>query len=621
MNYIPNAANLPKGMAHYWFELGCGKEHKNYFLFCQTSDQQIFHATKSELMEFVESKNARRLLLKPWDSIEANGKRKRKIKKGKEKQQPEEEPKKKKRKAIVLPAPSSEITGLPAEILIMILYNLSEPTPDNRRIIFSFLKGPRRNTFSDELTNSELIWKWYRKVLKRDPPKQIIQIGQYYMQRGEYKPFARRWYGNFVHLYDMSQLAVISEFFEDDFMREVMQKKLKPVAIKILMMNLRGKFFGIGKHDDSEIQYELIEIEIQAALDATREIPYSGRIPDFMKRPLQHAMITAIQAGDPPVNSYELRKSWWYDDHDDSKWPKPAWMNSKNIRMNNIFALSEYLVIVIRGLDRVQKFTARDITAYVWLNQVFMKLYYMPLIKAMDIKGFPDDFRMIFAAKMRIVKMSKQEKEAEDKLSFDQQDLNFDYWNDDYFANILNTQGSWADRWRFLKTKQKTIKGRGEAAIRAYKTALGRAGRFIAAEIERKLENTTTTTDMEVVMNEFRSELMPVLVQVFKLNTLWSAATKFVTAKSLGTSPGTVYRNGIAAIKQQQIIKITQLKKGEEGMSSSSNKKPKEKEEEEEEEEEFEWWNEDEEEEEDGDEIGYLSDDEYAELMGTHFWN
>ena len=76
MNYIPNAASLPKGMAHYWFELAAEADSKKYFLFCQTSDQRIFHATKSQLMEFIgsaaEEKNAR-LLLRPWDSIGVNG--------------------------------------------------------------------------------------------------------------------------------------------------------------------------------------------------------------------------------------------------------------------------------------------------------------------------------------------------------------------------------------------------------------------------------------------------------------------------------------------------------------------------------------------------------------------
>ena len=210
MNQIPNAANLPKGMAHYWFELDCiGEKNKNYFLFCQTVDQRIHHAPKSQLREFLDSKNLSGLLLKPWHSIEANGKRKRKIKKEKEKQQ-QEEPKKKKQKAIVLPAPAFPV--LPAEILIMILYNLSEPTPDNRRIIFSFLKGPRNNAFSDELTSSELIWKWYRKVLGRDPPKRLIKIGQYYIQRGEYKTFVRRWYSDFVRNYDLSLLDKLAEY-------------------------------------------------------------------------------------------------------------------------------------------------------------------------------------------------------------------------------------------------------------------------------------------------------------------------------------------------------------------------------------------------------------------------
>ena len=624
MNHIPNAAQLPKGMAHYWFELDNKKN--DYFLFCQTSDQRIHHATKSELMKFLESNPRSGLLLKPWHLIE--GKRKRKK---------EGFPKKKKQKVIVLPA--APLPVLPAEILVMILYNLSEPTPDNRRIIFSFLKGPRSNVFSDELTSSELIWEWYRKVLERKPPKQIIQLGQYYIQRGEYKTFARRWYANFVHLYDISQLFPVAEFFEDDSTRKIMQKKLTPVAIKTLMLNLRGRILGLGRHKNSGFEYELVEIEIQAALDATREIPYSGHIiPNFMKRPLQYAMITVIEekGKNDSIKPKLLRKSWWYDDHN-LPWLEPVWFGSetkklKNIRINNIFALSEYLVKVIRGLDKGQKFTARDLTAYAWLTQVLIKLYYMPLGKAMIVDSFPDDFRLFLTEEMRIIKMSKQEREAEDKLSFQKQDERYDKRQDDYFDNLFNTKGVWADRWRLQESKRtiketesnRTYNEEKNFVIQAYKTAASRAEKFIAHEIKLKIEDTTTTTALEIAMNEFRGELMGLLVQRFKLTQLWNEVSNFgtPTIQILGTSPGTVYRNGIASI--QQIIRHNRMKQKTEEMSSSNSGKLKEKEEEEEEE--FEWWNDDADktEAEEEEELYIDDDDEYTGLMDaidTQFWN
>ena len=625
-------------MAHYWFELGSGEQNKNYFLFCQTSDQRIHHATKSQLMEFLESKNRSGLFLKPWHSIE--GKRKRKIKKEKEKQQ--EEPKKKKQKAIVLPAPPLPV--LPPEILVMILHNLSEPTPDNRRIIFSFLKGPGSNAFSDELTSSELIWEWYRKVLDRKPPNRIMQLGQFYVQRGEYKTFARRWYANFVYLYDISQLVAVAEFFEDDSTRKMMQKQLTPVAIKILMMNLRGKILGLGRHKDSGFEYELVEIDIQVALDVSREIPYSGHvIPDFMKRPLQYAMITAIEGKGKnySIKPKLLRKSWWYDEHG-LRWLEPVWIESetkklKNIRINNIFALSEYLVKVIRGLDRGQKFTARDITAYAWLTQVLLKLYYMPLGKAMIVDTFPDDFRFFLTEEMRITKMSKQEREAENKLSFQKQDEWYEKRYDDYFDNLFNTKGVWADRWRLQESKR-TIKEAEESnnrtyneekifVIQAYKTAASRAEKFIVHEIDLKIYIATTTTALEIAMHEFRSELMGLLVQRFKLTRLWNEVSNYgrPTTQFVGASPGTVYRNGIASI--QQIIRHNRMKQKteeEEEMSSSNSGKFKGKEEEEKEEE-SEWLNDgDDEDETEAEEVELYVDDEYGELMDTidtHFWN
>ncbi len=634
MNHIPEAADLPKGMAHYWFELDNNNKH-NYFLFCQTSDKRIHHATKSQLMKFLESKSTG-LLLKPWHSIE--GKRKRKIKKEKAKQQQlEEEPKKKKRKVIVLPAPPLPV--LSPEILVMILHYLSEPTPDNRRVIFSFLKGPRSNAFSDELTSSKLIWEWYRKVLDRKPPKRILQLGQYYIQRGEYKTFARRWYANFVHFYDISQLAPVAEFFEDDSTRKIMQKQLTPVAMKILMMNLRGRILGQGRHKDSGFEYELVEIEIQAALDVSRQIPYSGHvIPDFMKRPLQYAMITVIEGKgkNDSIKPKLLRKSWWYDDHG-LRWLEPVWFDSetkklKNIRINNIFALSEYLVKVMRGLDRGQKFTVRDLTAYAWLNQVLIKLYYMPLGKAMIVDSFPDDIRLFLTEEMRIIKMSKQEKEAEDKLSFQKQEEGYDKRYDDYFDNLFNTKGVWADRWRLQESKRtikekesnRTYNEEKNFVIQAYQTAASRAEKFIAREIKLKIENTTTTTALEIAMNEFRGELMGLLVQMFKLTKLWNEVSNFgkPTIQILGTSPGTVYRDGIASI--QQIIRHNRMKQKteeEEEMSSSNSGKFKGKEEEEEEEEEeSEWWNDDEDETE-RDEKELYEDDDSMETIDTQFWN
>ncbi len=472
MNYIPDVTNLPKGMAHYWFESGSGEEeNENYFLFCQTSDQGIHHATKSELMEFLESKNPRLLLLKPWNPIGVNGQKR--TRKGEPKGEEEEEgeeaegkeeedqeglPKKKKQKIIVLPAPPLPV--LPPEILVMILHNLSEPTLDNRKIIFSFLKGPRSNTFSDELTNSELIWNWYRKVLKMDPPSRLITIGQYYIQRRQYIPFARRWYSNFVRDYDLFLLSKLHLYYHNNDIRSKMKKKLTRGTIDILMRYVQGKNIGNGPSDgtygnDTSI-YEMVEIEIQGALNATREIGYSGRVPDFMKRPLQYAMLSEATYRNHDLEAIDFILSWY---EDEAEWFDRVWIDSNTqqfveIRIDNIFKLSEWIIRVTRGLDPGKKFTARDLTAYVWLNQVLVKLYYMPLIKAMEINSFPDNFMFILSEKLRIIKMSQEEEFEEDWLSVAKQ---IDRWNDrqhDYWRNTFTgTQGAWADGWRLQESK------------------------------------------------------------------------------------------------------------------------------------------------------------------------
>ncbi len=459
MNYIPNAASLPKGMAHYWFELGSGgdEENKNYFLFCQTSDQRIHHASKSQLMEFLESKTARRLLLlKPWHSIE--GKRKRKEEKEKEKQQ-QQEPKKKKQKAIVLPAPAASLE-LPPEILVMILHILSEPTPDNRRIIFSFLEGPRRNTFSDELTSSELIWKWYRKVLNREPPVRLMKIGQYYMQRREYKPFARRWYSDFVHVYDLSLLSRLHLYYHKNEIRFKMKKKLRPVTIDILMRHVRGKNIGSGSGDgtygDNTSVYEMVEIEIQGALDATREIGYSGRVPDFMKRPLQYAMLSEAANRNYDLEVIKFIETWY---EDEAEWFDRVWIGSNAQQfvekiINNIFKLNEWATRVMRGLGPDKKFTARDLTAYVWLNQVLLKMYYMPLLEAMEINSFPDNFMFALSEELRIIKMSQEEEGVEDRLSVAKKLVRWGQRQQDYWRNAFTgAQGAWTDKWRLQKSK------------------------------------------------------------------------------------------------------------------------------------------------------------------------
>ena len=466
MNYIPNAANLPKGMAHYWFELGSGEQNKNYFLFCQTSDQQIFHATKPQLMEFINSKHSSQsLLLKPWDLIEGKKRtRKGKPKAENEKEEKEEQkglPKKKKQKAIVLPAPSLPVLPalmreLPPELLNMILDEMAKPTPSVRRFIFDALKGSKVNQVVFHLINSRTIWKWYLETLGHNPPLGLAQLEIYYKNRGEFNKFARRWYSEFVRRYDVMHLSRLWEYYAQEN-GKIMKKRLNPTTMHVLMMHLRGK--TIGSEDDKHknvMDYERLEIAIQQQMDRVKSW---GSVPLFMIQPLQTAMIGDIATWDPHVDPTLFRHMYWgrSREHGGEDWWDNTYRPSRTHYMvggfiKNTLQLCEDAIRTIRGLGPDQLFTARDLTAYVWLNQVITRLVHYPLKEAMQPELFIYNFMVDIREKAR----PKEEKEELNELSVREREIDWRIKQGTYTRELRELKDAWARKWGSEKPKKMT---------------------------------------------------------------------------------------------------------------------------------------------------------------------
>ncbi len=479
MNYIPNAASLSKGMAHYWFELDSGGEqNKNYFLFCQTSDQRIFHATKPQLMEFINSKNSSQsLLLKPWDLIEANGKKR--TRKGEPKAEDEEEekeeeeqkglPKKKKQKAIVLPAPSlppvlpALMRELPFELLDMIFDGMAEPTPSVRRFIFDALKGSKVNRVVFHLINSRTIWKWYLETLGHNPPLGLAQLEIYYKKRGEFNKFARRWYSGFVRRHDVMYLSRLWEYYEEYGFKK-MKKRMNSTTMYVLMMHLRGKTIGSEEENKNKnvTDYERLEIAIQQQMDEVKVEPrYS--VAGFMTRPLQIAMIGDIATWDMNVDPMLVRHMLWGRgrEHGGKDWWANTYRPSRTHYMVGNFIrqtlqLCEDAIRTIRGLGPEQIFTARDLTAYVWLNQVITRLLWHPLKEAMQPELFIHNFMVDIREEVRLSNRSKEQKDVEDKLSVKERESAWRIKQGEYSRKRHELGDAWAREWGPKKPKEMT---------------------------------------------------------------------------------------------------------------------------------------------------------------------
>ncbi len=467
MNHIPDAASLPKGMAHYWFELDT---NNNYFLFCQTSDQKIFHATKQQLMEFIGSKNnsSQSLLLKPWNLIEANGKRTRtgEIKGEKEEEEEEEEeekkeeegqPKKKKRKVVVLPAPVDPILPwMPPEIWTMILDGMSRPDPVVRRFIFNALEGSTPNLVSSHLSNSRIIWKWYLEILDSKPPPGFAQLELYYKKRGDINGFARRWYSAFVAQYDLREMRFSPGFFYHPTIKHAIKKRLSPAVLQALMMHVRGRTIGSGR-GRNVMDYQEMEIEIRNAMDFYPKPREHDDVPMFLTVPLRHALVELMKT--PYMSPTEFREYNW-------RGPHQGWFTQARIQarfklvsiLGSTMNLGRHLTQVMRGVEQEHPFTARDIIAYIWLSQMIVSLFGVSFSEALenDTGVFATVFMFNLQEKIRFDKMSTEEQETENMISVADRHLFRGQREKKYYETKFESQKAWVKKWGSKKPKKMT---------------------------------------------------------------------------------------------------------------------------------------------------------------------
>ena len=478
MNHIPEAANLPKGMAHYWVESANNdddqEDNENYFLFCQTADQRIFHVTKHQLIEFANAapKDQSQLFLKPWDPIGANGK-KRKRKKGKEKvklprkkkQKEEEEEEEEKPSVIILQAPTDQVSPvLPPEIMVMILEHMIEPTPANRKFVFSFLKGNRPNDVSDELASSKTVLRWWRKVLDQEPPGEIVDMQRFYGGRGDLKGFVRRWYSLFVRQYDTQRLIKLPEHYMP-IDQQIMAEKLSRITMNTLMFHVRGRVVGTGKYWNAPWEYETLEMEIQRALDAGYEDPivpagyvYRPEVPLVLVYPLQKLMLKVVakrESHNAGLWKQKFEEARWRrirGREEDRDWIRNVWKWSETnkkvaYRIGETMRVAAYALQIMRGLEVGQRYTARDLTAYVWLCMVIIRLFYDPLEKAMHKTSMIMRFNTDLREEVRIMGLTEQEKKAESELSAKERLSKRQKRSEKYNETLWGAQYAWFAKW------------------------------------------------------------------------------------------------------------------------------------------------------------------------------
>ena len=370
---------IEKGMAHYWTAVHSGK----HYLCCQTSEGDLLRASAKRVIKAVQSGEF--LTLKPWRFSQSNGegeeeeeeqqrKRKRTEAMGKEKTPVAVQPAPKKRKIDPSVGPLRALPELPPEILLEIMKHWKEPTPAVRRVIFPLLMGSRVNIFSRYLAKSSTVWEWYQDVLGYPPDKGLANLVHYY--KG-YDPnaFARQWYSGFVNSYDLKKLWKIYETPQDVVELEQFYKNMNNVLLHTIKTHLRGRTVGLGGTFNISFFQEM-EMEIQQVLDELN-IKAGWLRPDrLVDSALTIAMLNVGQLWGMGVHQNTYLET--FQKHDE-KWMEKNWLGTPTNQfifdvINPIQDMSKAAIRFIRNRPFRERFTARDITALVWLINLSMAL-------------------------------------------------------------------------------------------------------------------------------------------------------------------------------------------------------------------------------------------------------
>ena len=408
---------IKQNMAEYWWG------HHDSVLFCKTSEGLLLHVPQEHLLLAMQKEKS--VILKKWPAL-IEGKRKRRIKKEKEKDLPPlEAPKESdilvlsepKRRKINPQEESSGLPELPLEVQLKIIMFSSKPSPSVRKLILNIVKPNAEITvFSTELARPKLVWAWYAIVLGREPPKNLAQLWNYYVQEmGDPNAFVRKWYSAFVREYDVSRILRI---YKKSYLKALSGRYMKGLQIHLMIEMLRGNTIGTAKTDISGVNdyqaVELIIAQVRIQLGPDRKF---GK---YFKKAVQHAMLLYGENNSPNVSLkiYEERHkdriSWRYE-----KWTGgeksteirepgyPYFLRSETAKwisdwLNPILSSSWKVIRIIRGLGPTDVFSDMDYASLVWLIGVTMELSRQkPLSLALDGRWSTVHYRKKFLDKLQ----------------------------------------------------------------------------------------------------------------------------------------------------------------------------------------------------------------------------
>ena len=417
------AGQSKKNKAQYWW--GPGRQHRQHILFCKTSEGLLLHVPQEHLLLAIQKEKS--VILKKWPTIE--GKRKRRIKKEKEKDLPLETPKESVMLVLSEPkrrkinpqeeeeeADSPSLPELPLEVQLQIIMFSSKPSLSVRKLILNIVKPNAEITvFSTELAKPKLVWAWYAIVLAREPPKNLAQLWNYYVQEmGDPNAFVRKWYSGFVREYDVSRVLHIYKTSD----LKALGARMKGVQVHLIIEALQGRTIGMAKTDSSGVNdyqaMELIIAQVRTQLNSDR------KFAKFFKKAVRHAMLFYGEKNfhDVFMKTYEERHkdliSWRYE-----KWTGgekrtkvrtsayPDFLRSgtaKWIRdfLNPILISSWRVARTIRGSAPTDVFSDMEYASVVWLIGVTLELVKQkPLSTALDGRWSTVHYREKFLDKLQ----------------------------------------------------------------------------------------------------------------------------------------------------------------------------------------------------------------------------